>query len=131
MAQSETRTYSVEDLSAGMNTLHQNAERNRQWVTSVAESVHWNAELMNKLIERVNGIDTGMNMVATKVDELAVNMQTKLEEVHSKDIQRDNTLREELNAMAAKLASVHDDLQTHMARVQAAPEIPPGLILRP
>ena len=39
MAQGEQRTYSVEDLSAGVNTLHQNAEKQKTCVSSTAESL--------------------------------------------------------------------------------------------
>ena len=39
VAHAPGRTYSTDDLSAGMTTLYRNSERNNVWVQSIADSV--------------------------------------------------------------------------------------------
>ena len=70
MAVSETRVLSQEDLSAGLHTLNTNAERDRKWTASVAESVHHNAAMLDAVVNRLNNLEAANTVVSTKLDEV-------------------------------------------------------------
>ena len=79
MSTSETTVLSNEDLSAGMNTLYMNQERDRKWSTSIAESVHHNAEMLNAAIHRLNGLEAACGVpLAAAGPRLLLPTRTKL-----------------------------------------------------
>ena len=146
VAETGVRTMSNEDLSSGFISLHSTVEKNEKWSQSVAESVHWNANLVNKLIERVNGLEAAVQLTSTKfdsadakVEQLTRDTESMLEKVHGKDVEQDNRLRFELNAMSAKLEEGHSNLEAKLKALAeaaqgpstlpsaAGPPSPPGL----
>lgn len=110
MAASEVKVLGMEDLSAGVHTLHMNAERDRKWVESVVASVAHNAQMLDGVINRLNGVDAVQKLMGESVDtldgkvlKLAVNSEATFEKVHGEDVKRDGDLRRELDQMATKL----------------------------
>ena len=69
MAVSDTRVLGNEDLSAAVHTLYSNSERDQKWTNSIAESVHWNAQLMDKVVERVNALEAALTASNVKLDD--------------------------------------------------------------
>ena len=52
-----SRIMTNEDLSAGFTNLQRMQARDEGFQTSVAQAVHWNADLLNKLVTRVNALE--------------------------------------------------------------------------
>ena len=145
VATSGVRTMSNEDLSSGFIQLNSGVEQDRKWLQSVADSVHWNAGLVNKLIEHVNGIEASMKLAVDKgdatdkkVDQLTSETKGMLETVQARDIEHDTKLRGELNSMSAKVEKGHTELESKLTALSemvrnfsssaaAAPSSPPGL----
>ena len=64
VALSFTRNMRSEDLSAGFLNLQKLQVCDETFSGSMAQSVHWNAELLNKLITQVNAIEAAANLAA-------------------------------------------------------------------
>ena len=90
VALSGTRTMSNEDLCAGFLNLQKLRVRDGTFSGSMAQSVHWNAELLNKLITRVNAIKPSAKLAAAETKSLH-------EGVNDLSIVRDKKLRDELD----------------------------------
>ena len=138
MSVSEVKQMSGEDLAAGLNTLYMNQQRDQKWSNSIAESVHYNAQMLDGVITRLNSIEAAAQLLGTnvenidgKVNKLGENAANMLEKVNEQDIKRDSDLRQELNQMAEKLEQGHEELKKLMQQSTAVntpvPGVPPGL----
>ena len=74
MAVSETKVLSQEDLSAGLNTLNANSERDRKWTASIAESVHHNAQMLDAMVLRINNLEASNALVSDKFTDVEAKM---------------------------------------------------------
>ena len=91
-----SRTMTNDDLSAGFTNLHGLQTRDEGFACSMSHAVHWNADLLNKLVTRVNTLEASAALVTTETKQA-------LDAVNELTVGRDQQLREELNAMAEKL----------------------------
>ena len=139
VANTGSRLMSQEDLSAAIVNMSGKMDQADKWTQSVAESVHFNAGLLNALVIRVNNIEAAMglqtqqaNDQVAKVDEVIADAKTQfaareskidvltgdvkkgLELVHAGDQDKDGRLRTELDAMAAKIEKSHSDMEAQI-----------------
>ena len=149
VAQSGVRTMTMEDLSAGFIALNAGAERDAQWVMSVAAAVHDNAGLLNALIERVNTLEAAVKLNVQKVDghtpeiaQVQADLRKGLELLEKGDVDKDQLLRAQLDAVTERLDSGYKELKANLEQVASelagarvhraaaerqAPPPPPGL----
>ena len=108
-----SRIMTNEDLSAGFTNLQRLQSRDEGFRTSVSQAVHWNADLLNKLVTRVNTLEASSKLVTDETKQAfdAVNEQV---------VKRDGQLREELNQMAVKLETGLAALECTAASAQTA-----------
>ena len=113
---------SAEDLTAGFHNIISAQTRDEQWMMNVAQSVHTNADLLNKLIERVNVGEASVQLSQKVANEQYEKLETVksetmkwLETLDDKHTNRDTTLRVELDAMTEKLESGHNELKNLIA----------------
>ena len=85
-----------EDLSAGFTNLQRLQVSDQAFQTSMSQAVHWNADLLNKLVTRVNTLEASSQLVTSETKQA-------LDAVNDINVKRDAQLREELNQMALKL----------------------------
>ena len=81
---------SNEDLSAGFTNLQRIKVRDEGFQTSVFQAVHWNADLLNNLVTRVNNLEASAALVTSEV-------KAALDGVNDFKISRDKQLRIELD----------------------------------
>ena len=117
---------SQEDLSAGFNNLMVVQQREEQFLKNVAECVHYNSELLNALVTRVNAAEANATLANKKAEDqdsqitkLTDDVRKALEYIETVDAEKDNTLRKELNAMAITVEKGHDELQEKIAKAEA------------
>ena len=120
------RLMSQEDLSAGFQNLASKQQTDEAAGRNTAECVHYNSELLNALITRVNAIEATTGLIGKKVEDQDAVMQSltddtrgALKALESRVIERDTTLRAELDAMAAKL----EQQQSNAARTRRRREL--------
>ena len=95
---------SNEDLSAGFMNLQRLQARDEGFQTSVSQAVHWNADLLNKLVTRVNTLEASAALVTSEV-------KVALDGVSELNIARDKQLRVELASMAEMFKSGFERLE--------------------
>ena len=78
-----------EDLSAGFQNLHDQPQRDAAWAQSIAESVHWNAQLMDSVIERVNVMEAAAKVAAATVDSLTPDVRKAVDMTHGESVKLD------------------------------------------
>ena len=91
-----SRIMTNEDLSAGFTNLQRLQVRDESFQTSMSQSVHWNADLLNKLVTRVNTMEAASKLVTDEA-------KTAFDGVNEQIVKRDAQLREELDQMAVEL----------------------------
>ena len=121
------RPMSVEDLTAGFYTLNENNEKEAKLLQSTAKAVHYNADLLNALVSRVNSAEAAMHLHNESLVQRDANMTKLTEDVklavktlEDGDFKKDSTLRDELNVMVQKIATSHDELQAKISASTAA-----------
>ena len=87
VALSGSRVMTNEDLSAGLTNLQRLQVRDEGFQTSVSQAVHWNADLLNKLVTRVNTLEASAALVTSEV-------KVALDGVNDLNIARDKQLRD-------------------------------------
>ena len=102
----------MEDLSSAFFSLNARLERSEGHGASPFEATDFNAVLLTETCKKLIGLKAARaateQQVATTVLKVTDDMRTALEEVHSRDLARDGTMRDELNAMAAQLEKGHE-----------------------
>ena len=86
------------DLSAGFTNLQRLQVRDESFQTSVFQAVHWNTDLLNKLVTRVNMLEASAALVTSDV-------KVSLDVVNDLNIVRDGKLRVGLDSSADRLTS--------------------------
>ena len=150
IANQGVRVMTLEDLSSAFFSLNSRLERAEGHGGSIFEAVDYNAILFSETCKGLIALKKAQaeteQRVAATVLKVTGDTRSSLEEVHARDVARDGTLRDELNAMAQTLEKGHgllaaknDGLQVNLdaaiaRRSQAAdgggnePAAPPGLV---
>ena len=102
-----------EDLSAGFTNLQRLQVRDESFQTSMSQAVHWNTDLLNKLVTRVNTLEASSQLVTAETKQA-------LDAVNDLNVQRDAQLRDELNQMALKLETGFASLGSASVSVAAS-----------
>ena len=105
------RVLDLADMTAGFNNLSKQVSRDSQLLDSTSKAVEWNSQLLNALITRVNTLEAGSTVARQKVDSLTSEVAEAVQKLAAVDRDRDQSLRDELSAMAAKLDEGHNKLQ--------------------
>ena len=84
--------------------------RDEGFQTSVSQAVHWNVDLLNKLVTRVNILEASAALVTGKV-------RVAIDGVNELNVARDKHLRDELSMMALRCSR----------RLQPQPRMLPAL----
>ena len=87
-----SRIMTNEDLSAGFTNLQRLQTRDEAFTASMSQAVHWNADLLNKLVTRVNALEASSNLVSEEAKKV-------FERIDSDIVKREGGLRDELNQM--------------------------------
>jgi len=121
------RPMSVEDLTGGFYNLHENTEKEAKLLQSTAKAVHYNADLLNALIARVNSAEAAMQLCSegmakqdANVTKLTEDVKLAVKTLEDGDSKKDATLRQELDIMAQKLETGHDEILAKIATSTAA-----------
>ena len=96
---------SVEDLSQGFANMGVTQHKTEQFALNIANCVHYNGELLNALVTRVNRIEASTKLydqktaqADEKVEALTRDVRHAIGTVDDGDKQRDGILRAELSA---------------------------------
>ena len=121
---------SVEDLTAGFYNLNENNEKEAKLLQSTAKAVHYNADLLNALIARVNSAEVAMRLCSegmakqdANVAKLTEDVKLAVKTLEEGDSEKDSTLRKELDIMAQKLATGHDEIFAKIATAAASARV--------
>ena len=88
VALSGSRVMTNEDLSAGFTNLQERQVRDEGFQTSVFQAVHWNADLLNKFVTRVNTPEASTALITSEV-------KLAHDGVNDLNVARDKQLRDE------------------------------------
>ena len=83
-------------MSAGFLNLQKLQVRDETFSGSMAQSIHWNAELLSKPVTRVNALEASAKLAATET-------KTFLDGVNDLSIVHDKKLRDELDVTVKAL----------------------------
>ena len=108
-----SRIMTNEDLSGGFTNLQRLQSKDEGFQTSVSQAVHWNADLFNKLVTRVNTLEAPSQLVTDETKQA-------FNGVNEQIVKRDGQLREELNQMAVKLETGFAKLGSTATSAQTA-----------
>ena len=126
----------ADEMSAGFNNLASLQSRDEQYVQSIARCVQFNAMILNDLTSKVNGMEVEVLGHKDKLgkqqftmDTMKATVEGAIDLVNGLDINRDNLLRAELNAMAEKLDAEHAALKIKMEKIEnSGLQPPPGIM---
>ena len=131
VAQGGSRVMTQEDLSAGFHNLMGLQQRDEKFTKNIAECTHYNAELLNALITRVNAVEASVGLQQAATEALTSDVHKALQMLESEDGKKDSTLRAELSAMAVRLEEGHKELQEKLEHLNSQqgrqPLPPPGI----
>ena len=95
VAQGGSRLMSQEDLSAGFYNLLQLQQRDETFTKSVAECTHYNAQLLNALVTRVNTLEASAVAQTSTTEQLTADVRKALGMLEDSDKGKDQALRKE------------------------------------
>ena len=123
VANQGVRVMTIEDLSAAFFALNGRMERSEGHGANLFEATDHNAVLLSEVCKELAALKAAQaateQQVGTTVLKLTADTREAVEELHKRDAGRDETLRGELGAMAAKLEKGHGLLAAQGRRPQA------------
>ena len=109
----------VQDLSQGFANMNMATGKLEQFSLNIAGCVHYNGELLNKLVTRVNTLEASASMAGQQVLQLdnvvaglTEDIKGALTTVTENDKKTDDKLRAELDTMMGKLEASHAELKS-------------------